>query len=73
MNEQTLRRRAEARQVEREFGDWHVWVSSAGRFWAVRQGPDARYSRSDPRPMTLDADDPGALRAALADAEQATP
>lgn len=56
----------EARQIERDFaGAWHVWISSAGRWWAVRQGPDARWSRADSRPMTLNADD-AELRSLLA-------
>lgn len=57
---------AEARQVEQQFDGWHVWVSSVGRLWAVRQGPDARYNRDDPRPMTVDADDAAGLTAVLA-------
>jgi hypothetical protein len=40
-------------------------VSSLGRYWAVRQGPDACFSRGDPRPMTVDADDAAALTAVL--------
>ena len=60
------RKRAEcARQVERDFPDWHVWISSLGRWWAVRQGPDAHHGRDDRRPMTLDADDATGLRAEL--------
>jgi hypothetical protein len=57
---------ADARQVEQEFPGWHVWVSSLGRYWAVRQGPDASFSRDDPRPMTIDADDADELAAVLA-------
>jgi hypothetical protein len=52
--------------IEADFPGWHVWVSSLGRWWAVRQGPDARWSRADRRPMTLDADDPRGLRVLLA-------
>lgn len=63
---------AEARQIEHEFDGWHVWVSSVGRLWAVRQGPDARCSRDDPRPMTVDADNPDELRVVLAGIESAT-
>lgn len=64
-------RLAEARQIEQEFGGWHVWVSNLGRYWAVRQGPDARCSRDDPRPMTIDGDSANALRAALAEVHAA--
>lgn len=61
-----MTRLAEARQIEQQFAGWHVWVSSVGRYWAVRQGPDARYTRDDPRPMTVDADDADGLAAVLA-------
>jgi hypothetical protein len=58
---------AEARQIEADFPGWHVWLSSIDRWWAVRQGPDARWgSGGDRRPMTLDADDAAGLRALLA-------
>ena len=58
---------AEARQIERDFaGAWHVWISSAGRWWATRRGRDARWDREDQRPMTVDADDATGLRAELA-------
>ena len=57
---------AAARQIERDYPGWHVWISSLGRWWAVREGPDARWSRADPRPMTLDADDETGLREQLA-------
>jgi hypothetical protein len=59
-------RLAEARRIEQDNPGWHVWVSSLDRWWAVRQGPDARYGRDDPRPMTLDADDAAGLSAVLA-------
>ena len=61
---------AEKRQIERAFPGWHVWLSSLGRWWAVRQGPDAGYGRADHRPMTLDADDAEGLRGQLAEVEQ---
>jgi hypothetical protein len=60
------RKLAEAQRIEADFDGWHVWVSSVGRYWAVRQGPDARCSRDDPRPMTVDADDADGLAALLA-------
>lgn len=59
-------RQDRVRQVEHEFPGWHVWVSSVGRWWAVRKGPDARCSRNDPRPMTVDADDADGLTGQLA-------
>jgi hypothetical protein len=56
----------EVRQIERDFaGAWHVWISSAGRWWATRRGRDARWGRDTP-PMTVDADDGDGLRAELA-------
>jgi hypothetical protein len=64
------RTEAEARQIEQQFDGWHVWRSAGGHWWATRTGPGARYSRDDPRPMTVDGDDPEALRAALAGAGQ---
>ena len=58
---------AEARQIERDFaGAWHVWISSAGRWWATRRGRDARWGHNTP-PMTVDADDAAGLRAELAE------
>ena len=37
----------EARQIERDFaGAWHVWISSAGRWWASRRGRDARWGHT---------------------------
>jgi hypothetical protein len=55
-----------ARQVERDFPGWHIWISSLDRWWAVRQGPDAHHGRDDRRPMTVDADDAAGLRTVLA-------
>jgi hypothetical protein len=45
----------EARAIERDFaGAWHVWISSASRFWATRRGRDARWGHDTPS-MTVDA------------------
>ena len=60
-----LERAAEVRQIERDFPGWHVWISSAGRWWATRRGSDARWGHDTP-PMTVDADDANGLRAELA-------
>jgi hypothetical protein len=45
-------------QLEAAFPGWHIWRSSAGRWWATRTGSVLR--REDlgtGRVMTLDADD----------------
>ena len=45
-------------QLEAEFPGWHIWRSSAGRWWATRTGSVLR--REDlgtGRVMTVDADD----------------
>jgi hypothetical protein len=53
-------------QLEAEFPGWHIWRSSAGRWWATRTGLVLR--REDlgtGRVMTLDADDEPDLRSQL--------
>lgn len=57
--------------LEDDFPGWRAWRSSAGRWWASRTGPGARYGADDPRPMTVDGDDEAGLREALARAEAA--
>jgi hypothetical protein len=55
-----------AARLEAHFPGWHVWRSSAGRWWATRTGTVLR--RDDlgvGRVMTMDADDVQALRAQL--------
>jgi hypothetical protein len=50
-------------QLEAEFPGWHIWRSNADRWWATRTGVVLR--REDlgtGRVMTVDADDPNALR-----------
>jgi len=50
-------------QLEAEFPGWHIWRSNAGRWWATRTGPVLRREElGAARVMTVDADDPGALR-----------
>ena len=52
-----------AARIEAEFPGWHIWRSSAGRWWATRTGTVLR--REDlgtGRVMTMDGDDEGALR-----------
>jgi hypothetical protein len=53
--------------IEAEFPGWHIWRSSAGRWWATRTGTVVR--REDlgtGRVMTVDADDENGLRDQLA-------
>jgi len=53
-------------ELEAEFPGWHVWRSSAGRWWATRTGAVLR--REDLGTglvMTVDADDMNALRKQL--------
>jgi hypothetical protein len=54
-------------ELEGTFPGWHVWRSSAGRWWATRTGTVLR--REDlgaGRVMTVDADDLESLRSELA-------
>jgi hypothetical protein len=53
-------------ELEAQFPRWHIWRSSAGRWWATRTGAVLR--REDlgaGRVMTLDADDAKSLRTQL--------
>jgi hypothetical protein len=53
--------------LEAEFPGWHIWRSSAGRWWATRTGSvPRRDALGTGRVMTLDADDDASLRAQLA-------
>jgi hypothetical protein len=55
-----------AADLEAQFPGWHVWPSSAGRWWATRTGPvTGRDSFGAGRVMTVDADDMETLRAQL--------
>jgi hypothetical protein len=52
-----------AAELEAHFPGWHVWPSSAGRWWATRTGTVLdRDALGEGRVMTIDADDPEALR-----------
>ncbi len=53
-------------QLEAEFPGWHIWRSSAGRWWATRTGLVVRQENlGTGRVMTLDADDEADLRRQL--------
>ena len=50
-------------ELEAEFPGWHVWRSSAGRWWATRTGSVLRREElGTGRVMTVDADDVSSLR-----------
>ena len=52
-----------AAELEAQFPGWHVWPSSAGRWWATRTGTVLdRDALGAGRVMTIDADDTGSLR-----------
>jgi hypothetical protein len=54
-------------ELEAEFPGWHIWHSSAGRWWATRTGLVLRRDAlGTGRVMTLDADDDASLRVQLA-------
>jgi hypothetical protein len=56
-----------AAELEAQFPGWHVWPSSAGRWWATRTGIVLdRTALGEGRVMTVDADDTEALRTRLA-------
>ncbi len=53
--------------LEAEFPGWHIWHSSAGRWWATRTGSVLRREElGTGRVMTVDADDEASLREQLA-------
>jgi hypothetical protein len=54
-------------QLGAEFPVWHIWRSSAGRWWATRTGTvPRREDLGTGRVMTADADDETELRDQLA-------
>jgi hypothetical protein len=61
---------AGAQAVEEEFPGWHVWLSDAGHWYAVRTGATARWDRGE-APMTVDADGEAGMRAVLAASREA--
>jgi hypothetical protein len=60
-------KRPEASGEDTAFPGWHIWRSSAGRWWATRTGTVVRRENlGTGRVMTLDADDEISLREQLA-------
>jgi hypothetical protein len=54
-------------KLEAEFPGWHIWRSSAGRWWATRTGSVLRREElGTGRVMTVDADSDTELREQLA-------
>jgi hypothetical protein len=51
--------------IAREFADWTIWRSDAGRWWATRHHPLTSAQRADGCAMTIDADDSEGLREQL--------
>ncbi|MFI6456925.1 hypothetical protein ACIBF6_35860 [Streptosporangium amethystogenes] len=49
-------------EIAREFPDWTIWRSDAGRWWATRHHPLTSAQRDVGCAMTIDADDPEELR-----------
>ncbi|GAA2845523.1 hypothetical protein GCM10010517_01980 [Streptosporangium fragile] len=54
-------------EIAREFPDWTIWRSDAGRWWATRHHPLTSAQRDLGCAMTIDADDPEGLREQLRD------
>jgi hypothetical protein len=55
--------------IAREFPQWTIWRSDAGRWWATRHQPLSDAQRDAGFAMTIDADDPAALREQLREQE----
>lgn len=56
---------SELAALEAEYAGWRVWLSDLGRWWAVRQGPDGRWTRGRDIPVTHTADSAAGLRELL--------
>jgi hypothetical protein len=54
-------------EIAREFPDWTIWRSDAGRWWATRHHPISSEDREAGLAMTIDADTPEGLRELLID------
>jgi hypothetical protein len=59
-----------AAEIEAEFGDWHVWMSDTGRWWAARKATLAAAESSAGCAQYLEADSAWDLRDQIA-AQQA--
>ncbi|PZG31463.1 hypothetical protein C1I98_30120 [Spongiactinospora gelatinilytica] len=54
-------------EIAREYPDWTIWRSDAGRWWATRHQPLSLPEREAGLAMTIDADTPEELREQLID------
>ncbi|MDF5759291.1 hypothetical protein [Spongiactinospora sp. TRM90649] len=54
-------------EIAREYPDWTIWRSDAGRWWATRHHPLSLTEREAGLAMTIDADTPEGLREQLVD------
>ncbi|MEV5410906.1 hypothetical protein AB0K60_18945 [Thermopolyspora sp. NPDC052614] len=57
-------------EIAREYPDWTIWRSDAGRWWATRHHPLTDAQREIGCSMTIDADDPQGLREQLEEQEE---
>ncbi|MET7460308.1 hypothetical protein [Nonomuraea sp. NPDC005501] len=55
--------------IAREFSQWTIWRSDAGRWWATRHQPLSDAQRDAGCAMTIDADDPDDLRERIREQE----
>ncbi|WP_169951369.1 hypothetical protein [Microbispora sp. H11081] len=56
-------------EIAREFPEWTIWRSDAGRWWATRHHPLTSAQRAAGCAMTIDADEAEGLRALLREQE----
>lgn len=57
-------------EIARDYPQWTIWRSDAGRWWATRHHPLSAAQRDAGCAMTIDADDPEGLRDLLRDQER---
>ncbi|GIH23696.1 hypothetical protein Aph01nite_20060 [Acrocarpospora phusangensis] len=57
-------------EIAREYPEWTIWRSDAGRWWATRHHPLTSVQREAGCAMTIDADEPEGLREQLHEQEE---
>ncbi|RCG28897.1 hypothetical protein DQ384_21220 [Sphaerisporangium album] len=60
-------------EIAREFPDWTIWRSDAGRWWATRHRLLTEEEREAGSAMTIDADDSEGLRERLLEQQELLP